>query len=110
MFVDSHCHLDCIKLDEFDDDFDILIQRCLDAGVEHMLCVSIDMHRYPNMLEQVRRYPQVSVSAGVHPMAKQEEDVDAKALKQIASNEKVVAIGETCLLYTSDAADDDRIV
>ena len=105
MFVDSHCHLDCIELDEFDDDFDILIQRCLDAGVEHMLCVSIDMHKYPNMLEQVRRYPQVSVSAGVHPMAKQEEDVDAKALKQIASNEKVVAIGETGLDYYYNKGD-----
>ncbi|MBT8129096.1 MAG: TatD family hydrolase, partial [Gammaproteobacteria bacterium] len=105
MFVDSHCHLDCIKLDEFDDDFDILIQRCLDAGVEHMLCVSIDMHKYPQMLEQVRRYPQVSVSAGVHPMAEQEKDVDAKALKQIASNEKVVAIGETGLDYYYNKGD-----
>jgi len=105
LFVDSHCHLDCIKLDEFDDDFDMLIQRCLDAGVEHMLCVSIDMHKYPHMLEQVRRYPQVSVSAGVHPMAEQEEDVDAKALKQIAGNEKVVAIGETGLDYYYNKGD-----
>ena len=105
LFVDSHCHLDCIKLDEFDDDFDMLIQRCLDAGVEHMLCVSIDMHKYPHMFEQVRRYPQVSVSAGVHPMAEQEEDVDAKALKQVASNEKVVAIGETGLDYYYNKGD-----
>jgi TatD DNase family protein len=51
------------------------------------------------MLEQVQRYPQVSVSAGVHPMAEQSEDVDADALKGIASNVKVVAIGETGLDY-----------
>jgi TatD DNase family protein len=63
------------------------------------------MHKYPHMLEQVRRYPQVSVSAGVHPMAEQEEDVDAKALKQIASNEKVVAIGETGLDYYYNKGD-----
>ena len=25
LFVDSHCHLDCIKLDEFNGDFDTLI-------------------------------------------------------------------------------------
>jgi len=105
LFVDSHCHLDCIKLDEFEDDFDVLIQRCLDAGVEHMLCVSIDMHKYPHMLEQAQRYPQVSVSAGVHPMAEQEENVDAKVLKQIASNEKVVAIGETGLDYYYNKGD-----
>ncbi|UCB54016.1 MAG: TatD family hydrolase [Thiotrichales bacterium] len=105
MFVDSHCHLDCIKLDEFDDDYDTLIQRCLDSGIEHMLCVSIDMHRYPLMLEQARRYPQVSVSAGIHPMAEQTEDVDAASLQTIASDEKVVAIGETGLDYYYNKGD-----
>lgn len=99
MFVDSHCHLDCIKLDEFDNDYDVLIQRCLAAGVEHMLCVSIDMHKYPHMLQQAENYPQISVSAGVHPMAEPGEDVDAEILKTIASNNKVVAIGETGLDY-----------
>ena len=99
LFVDSHCHLDCIKLDEFNGDFDTLIQRCLDAGVEHMLCVSIDMHKYPKMLAQVEKYPQVSVSAGVHPMAEQAESVDAESLKAIAANDRVVAIGETGLDY-----------
>jgi TatD DNase family protein len=99
LFVDSHCHLDCIKLDEFDGDYKVLIQRCLEAGVEHMLCVSIDMHKYPHMLEQAANYPQISVSAGVHPMAEQAEDVDTEALIGIAGNEKVVAIGETGLDY-----------
>jgi TatD DNase family protein len=105
LFVDSHCHLDCIKLDEFDGDFKVLIQRCLDAGVEHMLCVSIDMHKYPRMLEQAAKYPQVSVSAGVHPMAEQAEDIDTDALLRIASNEKVVAIGETGLDYYYNKGD-----
>jgi TatD DNase family protein len=107
LFVDSHCHLDCIKLDEFDDDYDVLIQRCLDAGVEHMLCVSIDMHKYPQMLRQAQAYPQISVSAGVHPMANQAEDVDADTLKAVASNDKVVAIGETGLDYYYNK--DDRV-
>ncbi|MGB5275814.1 MAG: TatD family hydrolase [Gammaproteobacteria bacterium] len=99
LFVDSHCHLDCIKLDEFDNDYDVLIQRCFDAGVEHMLCVSIDMQKYPHMLQQAERYPQISVSAGVHPMAELAEDVDGETLKAIAANDKVVAIGETGLDY-----------
>ena len=105
MFVDSHCHLDCIDLDEFDGDYGILIQRCLDAGIEHMLCVSIDMHQYPQMLAQARPYPQISVSAGVHPMAKQAEDVDAGTLNTIASDDRVVAIGETGLDYYYNKGD-----
>ena len=107
MFVDSHCHLDCIALDEFDNDFAVLIQRCADAGVEHMLCVSIDMHKYPAMLEQARHYPQVSVSTGVHPMAKQAEDVDVDTLLRHAGDDKVVAIGETGLDYYYNKGDRD---
>ncbi len=107
MFVDSHCHLDCIKLDEFDDDYDVLIQRCLDAGIEHMLCVSIDMHKYPGMLEQARHYSQVSVSAGVHPMANQAEDVSAETLRTVADDDKVIAIGETGLDYYYNKGDRD---
>lgn len=99
MFVDSHCHLDCIDLDEFENNYDILIQRCLDSDIEHMLCVSIDMDKYPGMLEQVKNYPQISVSVGVHPMADQQAELDADQLKQLASNNKVVAIGETGLDY-----------
>ena len=105
LFVDSHCHLDCIKLDQFDDDYAVLIQRCLDAGVEHMLCVSIDMHKYPHMLEQAEKYPQISVSAGVHPMADQAEDIDLDALIATANNDKVVAIGETGLDYYYNKGD-----
>jgi TatD DNase family protein len=105
LFVDSHCHLDCIKLDEFDDDYAVLIQRCLEADVEHMLCVSIDMHKYPHMLEQAEKYPQISVSAGVHPMAGHDEDVDFDTLKATASNAKVVAIGETGLDYYYNKGD-----
>lgn len=99
MFVDSHCHLDCIDLAEFGGSFDTLVQKTLDAGVEHMLCVSIDLEKYPRMLEQVAEYPQISVSVGVHPMADKEQRLDAIHLKKLAANKKVVAIGETGLDY-----------
>lgn len=64
-----------------------------------MLCVSIDLEKYPAMLKQVADYPQISVSVGVHPMAKKESKFDAAQLKKLASNKKVVAIGETGLDY-----------
>ena len=99
MFVDSHCHLDCIELAQFDNNFDQLIQRCTTAGVEHMLCVSIDMERYPAMVELVRDYPAISISVGVHPMADQQQSLSAARLNQLAAEPKVVAIGETGLDY-----------
>ena len=69
LLVDSHCHLDCIDLSEFDNSFDQLIDAATRVGVEHMLCVSINLEKYPHMLEQVRSYPQISVSAGMNPMS-----------------------------------------
>ncbi len=99
MLVDSHCHLDCIDLTEFDNNFDTLIQQTLEAGVEHMLCVSINLQKYPQMLEKVRPYPTISVSAGMHPMADETDDFSVEYLTELASDKKVVAIGETGLDY-----------
>ncbi len=99
MLVDSHCHLDCIDLSEFDNSFDKLIQHTLNAGVEHMLCVSINLQRYPDMLNKVREYPCISVSAGMHPMADESDEFSVDYLTKLASDEKVVAIGETGLDY-----------
>ena len=99
LLVDSHCHLDCIDLSDFDNSFDRLIDAATSAGVEHMLCVSINLEKYPHMLEQVRSYPQISVSAGMHPMADESDDFTVEYLTELASDEKVVAIGETGLDY-----------
>ena len=69
MLIDSHCHLDCIDLTEFENSFDRLIKDTRSAGVERMLCVSINLKKYPEMLEKVRQYRDIFVSVGMHPMA-----------------------------------------
>ena len=99
MLVDSHCHLDCIDLSEFDNSFDQLVKQSVDSGVEHMLCVSINLDKYPAMLEKVRPYENISVSAGMHPMADQSDTFTVEYLTELASDDKVVAIGETGLDY-----------
>ncbi len=99
MLVDSHCHLDCIDLSEFDNSFDQMVKQTVDSGVEHMLCVSINLDKYPAMLEKVRPYENISVSAGMHPMAEQSDTFTVEYLTELASDDKVVAIGETGLDY-----------
>ena len=64
-----------------------------------MLCVSINLKKYPEMLEKVRPYPYISVSAGMHPMADESDEFSVDYLTELASDEKVVAIGETGLDY-----------
>ncbi|MCP3427359.1 TatD family hydrolase [Opacimonas viscosa] len=96
MFVDSHCHLDKLTDDavELAQKIDFAATR----GVEHMLCVAINVKDYPQMLSRVEHFTNVSVSCGVHPCY-DEDMTDYDTLLEYGSSDKVVAIGETGLDY-----------
>ncbi|MDH5485740.1 MAG: TatD family hydrolase [Gammaproteobacteria bacterium] len=99
MFIDSHCHLDCIDLNDFEGSFDLLMTRIGEAQVERMLCVSINTERYTGMRALVDPYPQVDLSVGVHPSDAKTHPIDQAALVKLADDRRVVAIGETGLDY-----------
>ena len=99
MFVDSHCHLDRVDLSPFEGRFSKLIETSREAGVSHMLCVSIDLESYPAMLELVSDYPDVFVSVGVHPCDHDRREPQVEELVQLARHPKNIAIGETGLDY-----------
>lgn len=98
--VDSHCHLDRIDLGKEKIDFPQLIQNATDAQVKHFLCVAISMDQFPEMFAKAENYEQVSFSCGVHPLhVGEDEQFKLEQLKQLASHDRVVAIGETGLDY-----------
>jgi len=107
MLVDSHCHLDRLDLGPFDNDFDKLIRQTLEAGVSHMLCVSIDLESYPGMRRLIQDYPQISVSVGVHPNDRDRREPEPEELMALASDPRNVAIGETGLDYFRSEGDLD---
>lgn len=97
-FVDSHCHLDRLKLDGHGS-LEAAIQAARDNGVAHMLCVSINLEQWPGMVAAVEGFEDVSISVGVHPTEREGRDPDVDELLRLASHPKVVAIGETGLDY-----------
>lgn len=97
--VDSHCHLDRVDLSRHQDSFGNLVAATLAGGVEHMLCVSIDLENYPAMLQLVEGYPTISVSVGVHPNDKDRREPTVEDLVALAAHPQNVAIGETGLDY-----------
>ena len=99
MFVDSHCHLDRVKLENYQGDFRRFVDATREAGVHHMLCVSIDLEHYPDMLALVSDYPDISVSVGVHPNDRDRHEPGVEELISLAGHPKNVAIGETGLDY-----------
>jgi len=99
MLVDSHCHLDRVDLSPYDNKFSRFVDQTVDSGVSHMLCVSIDLESYPDMLRLVEAYPGIFVSVGVHPCDKDRREPSVDELVALAKHPKNVAIGETGLDY-----------
>ena len=99
MFIDSHCHLDCIDLDEHENSLSTLMKSIEENGVEHMLCVCIDLFEFDKMYELVKDYPQVSVSAGMHPIHAIGEELSTEQILDFVKRKEVVAVGETGLDY-----------
>jgi TatD DNase family protein len=105
MLVDSHCHLDRVNLKPYGGDFHGLMEETGSAGVEHMLCVAIDLEHYPKMRVLIDPYPQVSVSVGVHPNEQHRREPAPEELVALAADSRNVAIGETGLDYYRSEGD-----
>ena len=99
MYIDSHCHLDRVDLKPYDGDFNRLIVATRDAGVDRMLCVSIDLEHYPAMVGLVEPYAEISISVGVHPNEAGRREPNVEELVELAAHPRNVAIGETGLDY-----------
>ncbi|MBK1719476.1 TatD family hydrolase [Thiocystis violacea] len=99
MLIDSHCHLDRVDLKRHGGDFDRMMRGCAEAGVVRMLCVAIDLDHYPAMRRLVDPYPTVDLSVGVHPNEDGGIEPSVERLVDLASDPRVVAIGETGLDY-----------
>ncbi len=99
MFIDSHCHLNMLNLDAYQGDLGKLIDAAKAVGVEHILCVGVDLPTTPAVIAVAEKFNHVSASVGVHPSEKIVHELSVEELVALASHPKVVAIGETGLDY-----------
>ncbi|MCX7096890.1 MAG: TatD family hydrolase [Methylococcales bacterium] len=105
MLIDSHCHLDRIDLKPYQNDFSLFMQEAAASGLEHLLCIAIDLESYPAMLDLVAAYQQISVTVGVHPNVQECYEPSVNELIELGQNGKVVGIGETGLDYFRSEGD-----
>jgi len=106
MLVDSHCHLDRLKLGPYEDGLDGAVGAAKAKGVQEMLCVCISEENKDAVIAIAQKYPGIYASVGVHPSDVSENVVSVETLKQWASADKVVALGESGLdyFYSADMA------
>ncbi|ATF10371.1 TatD family hydrolase [Candidatus Enterovibrio altilux] len=106
MLVDSHCHLDKLNYEGLHKDVAEVIEKAKKHGVDYLLSVGVTLRSFPVMMNLIRPYTNVFASCGVHPL-EIAEGFDYEKLRALASDDRVVAIGETGLdyYYQPDLAD-----
>lgn len=99
-FFDSHTHLDS---PEFAEDQQAVIERAQAAGVTRLLTVGAGdgLSSARRAIELAEFYPFIWASAGVHPHDA-ETEFNPDLLTELASHERVRAIGETGLDFFRD--------
>jgi len=97
MLTDTHCHLD---FPEFDADRDDVIKRARTCGIRYIVNIGSSLQSSLASVELSKKYDFIFAAVGIHP---HEADAFTKeteaAIRGLANNDKVVAIGEIGLDY-----------
>jgi TatD DNase family protein len=99
--IDSHTHLFLCERPEAE-----VVAAAVEAGVERMLNVGLDVESNELVLAAAGRYESVFATVGCHPTeAAGFDDARAEGIARLAAeNEKVRAIGETGIDYYRETA------
>jgi TatD DNase family protein len=104
MFVDSHTHL-CYP--DFAEELPQVIERAQAAKVTQIVSIATDLEAARKTLDIAQRFEGVYAAVGLHPGEVPNVSLcDMKELAQLATEPKVVAIGEMGLDYYREAKDD----
>jgi len=103
MLIDTHSH---IYYDKYNHDFDDVIDRAANSGVEKIICIGTDLESSIQSLEISNKYKNIYCTIGYHP---HESSLAKKnylnKLEEISREDKVVAIGEIGLDYYYNNSD-----
>lgn len=96
--VDSHCHLDYLKLETIVGGLDTVLQQARDNGVKHFLTIGVSKANALTVQAIAEQYADVHCSVGIHPLdLKDEQIVSLDWLLKVLGHPKTVAVGETGL-------------
>lgn len=101
--VDSHCHLDMLKLKKTTSGETAGLAGVLDAarqrGVKHFLSININPWEITQLRKLTAPFEDVSLTLGLHPLHEPEQPVTSEQLIEWGQAEDIVALGETGLDY-----------
>ncbi|MCC7267489.1 MAG: TatD family hydrolase [Caulobacteraceae bacterium] len=100
MLIDSHVNL---HAPQFAEDRDAVILRAREAGVRLMVTISDAVSRFPAVRDIAEAHDDIWCTVGTHPHeAKENPQLTAETLIDLAAHPRVVGIGETGLDFHYD--------
>jgi len=107
MLIDSHCHL---EFEHFDKDRAQVIHRAQAEGIGFFINVGSSLKISKRSVDLAKEYDCIYASCGIHPhYASFVKDEDLDQIRQLAQEDKVVAIGEVGLDYYDRTTPDNDI-
>jgi TatD DNase family protein len=97
MFIDTHAHLNYPDILE---DIDSLLSRAKGSGVEHIIVPATNLRSSLDVIELVQKHDMLYGAVGIHPTELSDfHDKHLHEIDELASSEKILAIGEIGLDY-----------
>jgi len=105
MIIDTHAHL---YKEYYKDNLDLVINNAIASGIYKMICIGVDIKTSAESIKLSEKYNAIFASVGIHPHdSSNAESGYVKKIKDMALNEKVVAIGETGLDFYYNLSNKD---
>lgn len=96
-FFDSHCHFND---ERFDSDREEIIKKIYEDGITKMTCIGYNIESTKSAIAISQNYDFMYATAGISPNDIDGLDISSiEVIRQIAQNDKIVAIGEIGLDY-----------
>ena len=93
--IDTHCHL---TFEQLSDDIEAVLARSVLEGVTGWITVGTDPQQNRKAVELADKFKNMYAAVGIHPHDAREITAETLTeLKELAQDEKVVALGETGL-------------
>ncbi|MEY8673134.1 TatD family hydrolase [Francisella philomiragia] len=97
MIIDSHCHLNYLKLDDIS--LEKVIDNAKEAGIEKIVSIAVAWDEIADIEKITENFDNVYYSVGVHPSELDSYQPSVDDIIARAQHKKCVAIGETGLDY-----------
>ena len=92
MWIDSHCHMDNVILNQ---NSEKIINECVNEGVNQIIIPSVSKENFDKVINLASKYKHCVYALGIHPMyLKNFEDSDLDLLEYYLLNYNAVAVGE----------------